>query len=89
MAIVHIVMFSFKPLIPPDEIQDVSAQCSSGNQGNHMERILIENTKVCDRMLALKDNCIHPESKKPYVKTGRGGKDNSPEGQQVSEAPGH
>lgn len=37
---------------------------------------------VCDRMLALKDNCIHPESKKPYIKMGMGGKDNSPEGQQ-------
>ncbi|ROW07286.1 hypothetical protein VMCG_03953 [Cytospora schulzeri] len=37
---------------------------------------------VCDRMLALKDNCIHPESKQPYVKTGIGGKDNSPEGKQ-------
>lgn len=35
-------------------------------------------------MLALKDNCIHPETKQPYVKTGKGGKDNSPEGRQVS-----
>lgn len=34
-------------------------------------------------MLALKDNCIHPETKKPYIKTGQGGKDNSPEGKQV------
>lgn len=34
-------------------------------------------------MLALKDNCIHPETKQPYIKTGKGGKDNSPEGQQV------
>lgn len=35
-------------------------------------------------MLALKDNCVHPETKQPYVKTGKGGKDNSPEGRQVS-----
>lgn len=38
-------------------------------------------------MLALKDNCIHPETKQPYVKTGKGGKDNSPEGKQVSSLP--
>lgn len=59
MGIVHIVMFAFKPLAPPEDIQ-----------------------KVCDAMLALKDNCVHPETKKPYVKTGKGGKDNSPEGRQ-------
>lgn len=40
--------------------------------------------QVCDAMLALKDNCIHPETKKTYIKTGKGGKDNSPEGHQVS-----
>lgn len=39
-------------------------------------------------MLALKDNCVHPETKQPYVKTGKGGKDNSPEGRQVSPPPG-
>lgn len=38
-------------------------------------------------MLALKDKCVHPESKQPYVKTGKGGKDNSPEGHQVSLSP--
>lgn len=38
-------------------------------------------------MLALKDNCIHPETKQPYVKTGKGGKDNSPEGRQASLLP--
>ncbi|KAF3763117.1 stress responsive A/B barrel domain protein [Cryphonectria parasitica EP155] len=37
---------------------------------------------VCDRMLALKDNCVHPQSKKPYVKMGMGGRDNSTEGHQ-------
>lgn len=38
-------------------------------------------------MLALKDNCIHPETKQPYIKTGQGGKDNSPEGKQVGHFP--
>ncbi|KAJ5178265.1 Dimeric alpha-beta barrel [Penicillium coprophilum] len=35
---------------------------------------------VCERMLALKDNCVHPTSQKPYIKSASGGKDNSPEG---------
>ncbi|KAJ7771921.1 stress responsive A/B barrel domain protein [Mycena maculata] len=35
---------------------------------------------VCDRMLGLKDNCVHPETNKPYIKMGMGGKEDSPEG---------
>lgn len=34
-------------------------------------------------MLALQDKCVHPTSKQPYVKSHGGGRDNSPEGQQV------
>ena len=34
-------------------------------------------------MLALRDNCLHPTSQKPYIKTSSGGADNSPEGIQV------
>ncbi|KAE8351488.1 stress responsive A/B barrel domain-containing protein [Aspergillus coremiiformis] len=37
---------------------------------------------VCDRMLALKDNCLHPSSQKPYIQTSSGGIDNSIEGLQ-------
>jgi len=37
---------------------------------------------VCRRMLNLKTECIHPETKKPYVQSSSGGRDNSPEGQQ-------
>lgn len=40
--------------------------------------------KACERMLALKDNCVHPTSQQPYIKSASGGKDNSPEGIQVS-----
>lgn len=39
--------------------------------------------QVCRRMLALRDNCIHPTSKKPYILDSSGGRDNSPEGHQV------
>lgn len=38
--------------------------------------------QVCDKMLALRDQCIHPQTQKPYVKMGIGGRDNSPEGLQ-------
>ncbi|EKG17969.1 Dimeric alpha-beta barrel [Macrophomina phaseolina MS6] len=38
--------------------------------------------EVCRRMLALKDTCIHPTTQKPYIKSGIGGRDNSPEGAQ-------
>ncbi|KAK7057508.1 stress responsive A/B barrel domain-containing protein [Favolaschia claudopus] len=37
---------------------------------------------ACQALLALKDSCVHPESKKPYIKSVTGGKDNSPEGLQ-------
>lgn len=36
-------------------------------------------------MLALKTNCVHPETKKAYIKSSIGGKENSEEGRQVSE----
>jgi hypothetical protein len=35
-------------------------------------------------MLGLKDNCLHPSSQKPYIKSSSGGIDNSIEGIQVS-----
>lgn len=38
-------------------------------------------------MLALKENCIHPTSKRPYILDSSGGRDNSPEGHQVVPAP--
>ncbi|KAK5628473.1 hypothetical protein RRF57_004188 [Xylaria bambusicola] len=38
--------------------------------------------KACASMLALKDNCLHPATQKPYIKSLTGGKDNSPEGRQ-------
>ncbi|KAF4618419.1 hypothetical protein G7Y89_g14884 [Cudoniella acicularis] len=39
-----------------------------------------EIADVCTRMLALKDLCLHPTTKTPYVKSAIGGKQNSPEG---------
>ncbi|THV83135.1 hypothetical protein D6D29_04127 [Aureobasidium pullulans] len=39
---------------------------------------------MCDRMVGLKNTCIHPETQKPYMKSYGGGKNNSPEGAAVS-----
>ncbi|OAK98439.1 hypothetical protein IQ06DRAFT_379270 [Phaeosphaeriaceae sp. SRC1lsM3a] len=36
--------------------------------------------EACNRMLALREKCIHPTSQKPYIKSFSGGKNNSPEG---------
>ncbi|TQB75903.1 hypothetical protein MPDQ_001504 [Monascus purpureus] len=38
--------------------------------------------KVCNRMLSLKENCLHPSSQKPYIRSSIGGADNSIEGVQ-------
>jgi hypothetical protein len=35
-------------------------------------------------MLELKDQCLHPSTKTPYIKMAVGGKQNSPEGLTVS-----
>ncbi|KAH8692298.1 stress responsive A/B barrel domain protein [Talaromyces proteolyticus] len=35
---------------------------------------------ACSRMLALRDNCLHPSSQRPYIKSSSGGLDNSIEG---------
>jgi len=38
---------------------------------------------VCQRMLDLRNKCIHPKTQKPYILDSTGGRDNSPEGHQV------
>ena len=44
----------------------------------------IDGSQVCERMLALKDKCLHPTTSTPYVKMAIGGTENSPEGIAVS-----
>ncbi|KAI1114822.1 stress responsive A/B barrel domain-containing protein [Nemania sp. NC0429] len=41
-----------------------------------------EVEKIYQDMLSLKDNCLHPTTQNPYIKSLTGGKDNSPEGLQ-------
>lgn len=43
----------------------------------------LTNAQVCKRMTGLAEKCMHPTSNKPYFKSHGGGRDNSPEGQQV------
>jgi len=35
---------------------------------------------ICDEFFALKTSCIHPDTKKPYIVSIKGGLDNSEEG---------
>jgi len=37
---------------------------------------------VCARMLALRNNCLHPTTRKPYIVDAVGGRDSSPESHQ-------
>ncbi len=40
-------------------------------------------------MVDLKDTCVHPQTHKPYIISGKGGVNNSPEGHAVSGANPH
>ena len=39
--------------------------------------------QACNRMIDLRNQCIHPTSKKPYITTSSGGRQNSSEGTKV------
>lgn len=49
--------------------------------------LVLMRIQTCLQMLALKNNCVHPETKKPYITSVTGGKDNSIEGAQVRVSP--
>lgn len=85
MTIVHIVLFEFKPTCELAVIEDVGLSCpiSLNELPQHTPSVVNVSVQVCKRMLALKDACIHPTTKKPYIQTSVGGRDNSPEGHQV------
>lgn len=46
-------------------------------------QIFMAHHQVNTAQLALKQNCKHPETGKPYILSFEGGKENSPEGLQV------
>lgn len=49
--------------------------------------MLMASLQVCAGLLALKDNCLHPTTQKPYILSATGGKNNSPEGLDVRLSP--
>lgn len=78
MPLIHIVLFKFQASLNDAEVKEV--RCL------HLPCFVIcteKYQKICDEMLALRTNCINPQTNKPYIITSSGGKDNSPEGAQV------
>jgi hypothetical protein len=43
--------------------------------------------ELVDRMIKLKETCLHPVTKSPYITSVAGGKDNSVQGLSVSRMP--
>ena len=43
----------------------------------------VDDFKVCANFVGLKDKCIHPDTREPYILNASGGMDNSIEGKQV------
>ncbi|KAL9136277.1 MAG: hypothetical protein Q9175_002508 [Cornicularia normoerica] len=75
MAIIHIVMFEVKARYP--------SQLSASNLTRFQFKPSVEHSTIqnaCNRMVDLRNQCVHPTSKKPYITTSSGGRQNSPEG---------
>jgi hypothetical protein len=81
MTIIHIVLVGFKPEVDDATIKDVREPLYS--TGHAVSPLTI--IQICQRMLGLRERCIHPESKQPYIKVSSGGKNNSPERFQVQQ----
>ncbi|KAF3385547.1 hypothetical protein F1880_002482 [Penicillium rolfsii] len=79
MSITHVVLFQFKAGTDAQVIKDVRCMMTCALLIVIFEADCL-STKTCDRMIGLKDNCIHPASNKPYIKASSGGMDNSIEG---------
>jgi hypothetical protein len=80
MGLTHIVLFQFKSSASPEAISDV---CGPHALSCRLILMKLSLSKISQRMLALKDSCIHPTSNKPYIVSASGGIDDSPEGIQV------
>lgn len=83
MAITHIVLFQLKAGLSAEVVNDVRHSTMFHKILLTYHQSMLTPRQVCTRMLALKDNCIHPTSQKPYIVSSSGGVDNSPEGLQV------
>ena len=96
MAITHIVMLQFKPSVSSVDVEEVctimvqNAFFSILRKGRTRKReesipnrLANIDSQACQRMLGLKQGCLHPQTKKPYIKSLTGGKDISLDGLQV------
>lgn len=80
-SVTHIVLFEYKRNAKPEDIAEVTTESGFTITG---QILTCGNEQTNRRMLALKENCIHPDKGHPYIKSLTGGRDNSIEGLQVS-----
>ncbi|KAH0598850.1 hypothetical protein MHUMG1_02962 [Metarhizium humberi] len=81
--VVHVVLFQFKDGQTPDQRRDVSAFLSQGPLSRRCSSLTANPRfllQLCDKMLGLRSKCLHPASKRPYIKSSMGGLDRSIEG---------
>lgn len=83
--VTHIVLFQFKSDAAAEDIKKVSeakSQARTALQQDWRINATPFSQQLNSEMLALKDNCVHPTTKQPYIKSAKGGIDNSIEGRQ-------
>jgi hypothetical protein len=81
MSVTHTVLFQFKATASPDDVKAVGPRVPQSPPS--YQRRSLTSYQACSRFLSLKDGCLHPTHKEAYIKSLKGGKDNSPEGLQV------
>ncbi|PNS16831.1 hypothetical protein CAC42_4795 [Sphaceloma murrayae] len=75
MAVIHIVLFEFKP-----SAQDTQVAAVRRKKMDEHIASLMQGSQACERMLALPTTCKHPSSGRLYVKSHGGGRNSSTEG---------
>lgn len=83
MSVTHIVQLQFKPSVSAATIQDVQSSPVFVHPFKAASSLHRSVTKACERMLSLKESCIHPDTRNPYIVSSTGGRDCSIEGMQV------
>ncbi len=81
MAVYHILLLEFKPTTHHATVEEVRTTAITDFY------LMLRDNQTCKKLLALADDCIHPTTKKPYMKSSVGGRDNSPQGHQVVARP--
>ncbi len=79
MSVVHIVLFQFRSLDTPEEIQEVIAALALHPRFLPSLSSRLTRSKVIDGFLALNTACVNPQTNQPYLKVV-GGRELGPEG---------